>query len=158
MRTFERSVQRLPMDQQVSILIAKVRDEVRIHWKAYSLLLLRQCRNPRIGSLYREMLEAGSGDLVEAVLINIDLGNLADTVGTDIIAGYLNDGRWTVRARAAAILYQEGEIGRLHFLQKMKGAEIPDIEKVLVDRYVRYLMRRTLRIGKLRRRRVMNEP
>jgi hypothetical protein len=110
-------------------------------------LELRGSKSLPVVSAYREVLSNTSDELHEWVLVNVDLDKIAQAVGIPVIRRFLADERWVVRARAAAILFQEGELSRQGFLNILRVGAIPHIDDASVDRYKKYLRRRTLRVA-----------
>lgn len=145
--TFRKVLNALPLKDQEAIIIDKLERDERRHVREYCMFRLRGMRSERVIELYKESLRERLSERIESVLINIDFDNLATVVGTDLIRTFLVHEDWAVRARAAAILFQEGKLGRPEFLGFMRNACIPDIDKDLVTRYVNYLKRRTLRMS-----------
>ena len=156
MHSLIRRIAKLNGDQRIDLLLQVIRSTSQKPIKAFCLIQLRGTKSKGVISLYRSLLSDLTNEQQEGVLINVDIDNLEQAVGIPLIWRFIDDERWVVRARAAAILFQAGALERHQFLLQLQNPEIPDIARVDVDRYVSYLKRRSLRVFRQRSRPVSN--
>lgn len=144
LQLFKRSLGNLTGSQRIAVLTQTIRGESRKHIKAYCLLQVRGSRSSSVVAMYREVLASNFSVEHECVLINVDLDNLAQVVGIQLIQRFLEDKRWVVSARAACILYQHGTISLSLFDSVLACPRIRFIDKSAREKYASYLRRRAI--------------